>query len=213
MEPTGTNQENIDRILPREASLKGLKPFFRNREEILAYHARRMSEILSADRRVTDCECCNRCSAETRAAFLWCGIYHTAGTVVGTIIGIATAMGGHGMLPHRRIDFATTHGFCNDCFRKLRRRRVLAALGEKFCFILTIISVIVFVPLLVFTPVFLYPKPTLRAVEIIVAGLGSGLVGLVGGLLGADKVVGWCVPNSLKFISKPPFRLIGIQKR
>ena len=55
--------------------------------------------------------------------------------------------------------------------------------------------------------------PTLRAVEIIVVGLGSGLVGLAGGLAGADRVVDWCVPNSLKFISKRPFRLIGVQKR
>jgi hypothetical protein len=213
VKPTGTNQESVDRILLREGSLKELKPFFGNREEILAYHARRMSEIFSADRKVTDCESCNRRSAETGAAFLWRGIYHTAGTVVGTIIGIATAMGGHGILPHRRIDFVTTHGFCSECFRKIRRQRVLAAIGEKFCFIVTIISVIVFVPVLVFTPVFLYPKPTLPAVEIIITGLGGGLIGLVGGLSGADKVVGWCVPKSLKFISKRPFRLIGVQKR
>lgn len=206
------NEEKVDQILLREGSLKELRQFFPNREAILKYHAQRMAEFFPPDRKVADCECCNRRSAELRIAFLWRGIFHTAGTVVGTIIGIAAALGGHGILPYRRIDFTTTHGLCGDCFKQISRQKMSGELAEKLCFILVFLSAVVFVPVLMMTPVLLSSRPTSREITVMVVGLGGGLICLIGGLLGADKAVRWYIPKSLKFISKQPFRVLGFKK-
>ena len=212
MASTATSEEKIKQILFSEVSLQELKPFFPNREAILACHAKSMAEFFTADRRLAECECCNRRSAEFRVVFHWRGIYHTAKTVIGTIIGIIAIMIGHGILPYRQINFSTTHGFCNDCFKQIRRQQMLGELTEKLCFILIILSAIVLVPVLVITPVLLFSRPTSSDIRMIVVGLGVGLICLAGGLLVADKAVRWCIPKSLKFISKRPIQLIALKK-
>jgi hypothetical protein len=212
MTPAENNQEKINQTILGEGSLKELKPFFPNREAILKYHAQRMVELFPPDRKIAECECCNRRSAELRVAFLWRGIFHTAGTVIGTIIGIAAVLGGHGILPSRRIDFTTTHGLCDGCFKQMRFQKMLGELGEKLCFIFIVLSAIVFAMVLVMTPVLLLSRPTSREIAVMVVGLGGGLICLIGGLLAANKVVRWYIPKSLKFISKQPFQLLGFKK-
>ena len=213
MTPTEMRQEKVDQILLREGSLQELKPFFPSREAILKCHAQRMAEIFPPDKKTNECECCQRCSAEFRVTFIWRGIYHTAETVFVMLIGIVTALGGHGIFPHHQVDFVTSHGLCGDCFKQIRRRRVLGKLVEKFCLVLIVISAIVFVPMLCFAPVLPFLKPTMHEVITMAVCLGGGLICLVAGLLGADRVVRWCIPKSLKFISKRPFQLIGLQQR
>ena len=212
MTPTETNQEKINQILLVEGSLDELKPFFPNRETILKYHAQRMAELFPPDRKIAECECCKRRSSELRIAFLWRGIFHTAGTVVGTLIGIVAAMGGHGILPHRRIDFTTTHGLCDGCFKQIRLQKMLGELAEKLCFIFIVLSAIVFAMVLVMTPVLLLSRPTSREITIMAVGLGGGLICLIVELLAANKVVRWYIPNSLQYISKQPFQLLGFKK-
>lgn len=212
MTPLETNQEKIDQVVLGDGSLKELKPFFPNREAILKYHAQRMIQLFPPNRRVAECESCHRRSAELQIALRWRGIFHTARTVVGTIIGMTFILGGHGILPHRQIEFTTTHGLCGGCYKQMRLQKMLGELAEKVCFIAIILSAIVFLMGLTFTPVLLLSRPTLREIAIMVIGLGGGSICLVGALVGANKAVRWYIPKSLKFISKQPFQLVGLKK-
>jgi hypothetical protein len=209
---TGIDQEKIDRILLGDCSLKELQPFFPDREAALKYHAQRMTELFLPDRRIGDCECCGRRHSELRVSFSWRGIYHTARTVLGTVVGLVFLVGGHAFLPHRQINFTTTHGLCNDCFARMRRDNVFGQLLEKLCFTLIILSAIVLVLAVVMTTVLFLPRPTLREIMVVSIGDSIGLGGLIGGIFGARKAVRWYIPKSLRFISKPPFELIGFKK-
>jgi len=183
MTPAEAHQERINRILLTEGSLQDLKPFFPSRKAIFVHYAQCMAQMFPTDTILAECEGCHRRSSEFRVALLWRGIYHTAGTVVGTVIGILAVMGGHGILPHRRIDFTTTHGLCGDCFKQIRRRKMLGELAEKLCFVFILLGAIFFPIVLVMTPVLLFSGITAREFTVIVAGLGGGLICLAGGLL------------------------------
>jgi len=159
MTPLENNRERINEILLGKGSLKELKPFFPNREAILAYHAQRMAEIFPVDKKLAECECCGRRSAEFRLEFRWRGIYHTTGTVIGTIIGLLVAMGGQGMLPHRQIDFTTTHGLCSGCFNRMRQQKMLGQLAEKVCFIFILLAAIVLAMALLMTCALVFSRP------------------------------------------------------
>jgi hypothetical protein len=206
------NQERVDQIILGEGSLDELKPFLPDRESRLVYYSERISELIPTNIPKAECESCHCHSAERRVVFRWRGVYHTAGTAVATIIGLLMAMSGHGVLVHRRIDFETTHGLCGVCLKQMRLRTVGVYVVEKLCFILLILSLLVFVPMLLFAPVVLFLGGTTRR-EILVsfAGLfGGGAIALTS-LLAADRLTRWHVPKSLRFISKRPFQLVGLQ--
>lgn len=218
MTPEESNLKKVDQILLGDGSLQELKPFFPNREAILNYHAQRMAELFPPDRKTNECECCHRRSTELQAAFEWRGVYHSAETAVVTTIGIAVAIAithhfFHFLMPSKHIDFSTTHSLCGDCFKQIRRRRMFATLVKQFCLALIVIAAMIFASVIVFAVLFLIPQPTKSAIVYAAVGFCGGFLCLAGGLLGTDRIVRWCLPKSVKFISKPPFQLVGFQKR
>jgi hypothetical protein len=218
MTPTEINQEKVNKILLGEGSLQELKPFFPNREAILNYHAQRLAELFPPNKNTNECECCHRHSAELQAVFEWRGIYHTTETAIVSTVGMALAIAithhlFHFLMPSKHIDFSTTHGFCGDCFEQIRRRRMFAPLVKQLGLALIVISAVIFTSVIVFVILFLVKQPTKRGFAYAAIGFCSGFLCLAGGLLGTDRIVRWCLPKSLKFISKPPFQLVGFQKR
>jgi hypothetical protein len=212
MKPTDATAEQVENAFASATSLRELVCFFSDRETLLSRYAQYISGIFPADRKVSGCECCRRHSDELTVQFHWRGIYHTAGTFLTTVVGILAAMGGHGILAHRHIDFTTTHGLCNRCYRQIRIRKVVGQALEKLCFALIIVSIIILVPVLVFAPFMLSSGATRREVAVVAIGLGGGAAGLMAGWLGADRIVRWCVPGPLKLISKRPFQLNGVNR-
>ena len=218
MTPEVINQNKVNQILLGVGSLQELRPFFPNREAILNYYAQRMTELFPSDKKTGACEYCQRHSAELQTVFEWRGIYHTADTAIVSSVGIALAIGVthhffHLLMPSKQIVFSTTHGFCFNCFEQIKRRRFVAFLVKQLCLGLIGISVVIFVSVIVFTILFLFPSPTERAICYAALGFSGGLLCLAGGLLGVDRIVRWCIPQSVKFISKPPFQLVGFQNR
>src|SRR5262245_7306836 len=97
MTPNESTRDQIDRVLLGTGELHLLKPFFPDRESILAYHAQRMSELFPASKVVSACESCNQRPVDARVEVHWRGIYHTAGTSISVVIAMLVAMGGgHG---------------------------------------------------------------------------------------------------------------------
>ena len=218
MTPAEINQERRDQILLGAGSLQELKPFFPNREAILNYHAQRMAELFPPDTKTDECVCCHLHSVELRVVFGWRGIYHTTETAIASTVGTAVAIAithhlFHFLMPSRQVNFSTTHGLCGDCFKQIRRRRMFTPLIKQLCLALIVIAAVIFASVIVFAILFLVPQPTESALVCTVVGIFSGFLCLFGGLLGADRIVRWCVPRSLRFIAKPPFELVRFQKR
>ena len=217
MIPEEINQEKITRILLGQGSLQELKPFFPNQEAILNYHAQRMAELFPPNKNTNECEWCHRHSVELQGVFAWRGIYHTTETAIISSVGIAMAMAishhfFHFLLPSKHIAFSTTHGLCGNCYEQMRHRKMFASLVKQLCLALIVTSAVVFSSVIVFALLFLLPQPTKGSVVFTAVGFCGGFIFLAGGLLGADRIVRWCLPKAVKFISKPPFELVGFHK-
>ena len=217
MLPKESNQEKINQILLGEGSLRELKPFFPNQESVLNYYAQRMAELFPPNKNTNECESCHQHSVKLQSVFEWRGIYHTAETAITSTVGIAVAMTVshhlfHFLMPSKHINFSTTHGLCGNCFEQMKRRKLFASFVKQLCLVLIAIAAMIFASVIVFTIVFLVPKPTENAIVYAAIGFSGGFLFLAVGLLGADRIVRWCLPKSLKFISKPPFRLVGFHK-
>lgn len=217
MIPEEINQEKVNQILLSEGSLQELKPFFPNQEAILNYHAQRMAEFFPPNKNVNECDCCHRHSVELQCVFEWRGIYHTTKTTIISTVGIAVAIAithhlFHFLMPSKQIGFSTAHGLCGNCFEQIRRRRMVASLIKQLCLVLIVISALIFTAVIVFTILFLIPQPTTSAIIYATTGFFGGFLFLAGGLLGTDRIVRWCLPKSVRFISKPPFQLVGFHK-
>ena len=177
-----------------------------------------MAELLPPDTKTDECVCCHLRSVELRVVFGWRGIYHTTETAIASTVGTAVAVAithhlFHFLMPSRQVNFSTTHGLCGDCFKQIRRRRMFTPLIKQLCLALIVIAAVIFASVIVFAILFLVPQPTESALVCTVVGLFSGFLCLFGGLSGADRIVRWCVPRSLRFIAKSPFELVRFQKR
>lgn len=217
MIPVEFDQEKVNQILLGEGSLRKLKPFFPNQEAILNYHAQRMAELFPPNKNTNECECCHRHSVEFQSVFEWRGIYHTTGTAIISTLGIAVAMAishhlFHFLMPSKQVSFSTAHGLCGNCFEQIKRRRIFVSLVKQLCLVFIITSALIFTSVIVFTLLFLLPQPTTSSIIYAVLGFCGGLLFLAGGLLGGDWIVRWCLPKSVRFISKPPFQLVGFHK-
>ena len=185
-------------------------------EEMLQ-HAQRMTELFPPNKTVNECECCQRNLAKSRAVFEWRGIYHTAGTNITSTIGVAVAIVlmhhvFHFLLPSKQVNFSTTHRFCDDCFAQIKRRKLASKFVKQFCLTLIVLAAIIFASVVVFAVLFVFPQPTKEMIAYVAIGLCCGLVCLVAGLVAEDRIVRWCLPETIRFISKPPFELIKFQK-
>ena len=208
------NQQKIDELLLGDRPLQELKPFFSNPEEILKYHAHFMAEHFPSSGTKSECESCQRRSAEFNVAFLWRGRYSKTGTIAVTLLFVlVTMMVGHAIDPQRDVSFTTTHGLCNDCLKQIRFRRMLGKTTEKFCLFVIVLSGFVLLLALVSFLDQVFSKLTAHGLLTLAACLFGGMVLLAVGMLGADRAVRWCVPKSLKFVSKRPFQLIRLQKQ
>jgi predicted Abi (CAAX) family protease len=139
------------------------------------------------------------------------------GTAVISTFGIAVAMAishhlFHFLMSSKQVSFSTTHGLCGNCFEQIKRRRMFASLVKQLCLASIVISAVIFTSVIVFTLLFLLPQPTEGSIIYAALGFCGGLLFLAGGLLGADRIVRWGLPKSLKPISKPPFQLVGFHK-
>lgn len=206
------DRARLDQLILGEGPLDDLKPFLPDRKSRIIYYSERVPQLIATNRATTQCECCKQRAVEENVLFHWRAIYHTAGTFIATLIGILMAMGGHGVLPHKRVDFETTHGLCRTCLKQISQRKLLAQLVEKLCFIVLILSLLVFVPMLIFAPVILFSGPIgTREILVSLAAIGGGGALIFASLVFADKASRWHVPNPLRFISKRPFQLVSIQ--
>jgi hypothetical protein len=209
--------EKIDQILFGTGSLNELKPFFPNQEAVLNFYARRMAESFPPHKEATECACCQRHSSELQAAFVWRGAYHTKETTIVSVIGLAAIAIVHHLfsflMPEKHIIFSTTHSLCNNCFRQVLRRKMFAALLKQLCLVLVVLSTLIFAAVIVYTILFLLPQPTTNAIVYTISGICTGFLLLTAGLRGEDRIVRWILPESMKFIAKPPFQLVGLQKR
>jgi len=215
MNPADAKRE-IDQVLFGERPLNDLKPFFPDSEAIFNYYAQRMAESFPTDKTVTQCECCQRHSAELRAVFEWRGVYVNAGKAIagtiGTILAILfTHHVFHFLMPSKHIDFFTTHGFCSNCFTQIKERRIVANLAKQIFLGVIFLAAVILASVVVFIVLFLVPHPTMQMIAYAVMGLCFGLLCLMAGLVGEDRAVRWGLPKSLQRISKPPFELVGIK--
>jgi hypothetical protein len=211
------DQEKVNQILLGDGSLEDLKPFFPNQEAILNFHAQRMAELFPPNTKKDECESCHRHSAEFQTQFEWRGLYTTVKIAFAGMIGTAVATAFthhlfHFLMPAKQIEFSTTHSFCGNCFKQIRRRRMFAFFVNQLCLALVVIAAVIFTAVIIFTIFFLFPQPTKSAIAYAAIGSCGGLLCLAGGLLGGDRIVRWCLPRSLEFISKPPFQLVGFIK-
>ena len=181
--------------------------------EEMKYHAQRMAELFPSDKTVNECECCHRHSTELRTVFEWRGYYSTTGTTIASMIGTAMAIAllhhvFHSLMPSKRIDFSTTHSLCDDCFAQLKKHDLVAKLVKQLCLTLIVLAAVILASVVVFAVLFVFPQPTKETITYAAIGLCGGLVCLATGLAAQDRIVRWCVPTNLRFISKPPFELI-----
>jgi hypothetical protein len=215
MIPDKNNQKNIDRVFFGEGSLQDLRPFFPDSEAIFNYYAQRMAESFPSDKTVVQCECCQRHPAELRAEFEWRGVYVSARTGIVSAIGTTlTVIFMHHvfqfLMPSKHIDFSTTHGFCSTCFAQIKRRRVAANLVKQLCLGVIVLAAMILASVVVFAVLFIAAQPTKQMIVFAVIGLCLGLFCLMAGLMGQDRIVRWCLPKSLRWISKSPFELVGL---
>lgn len=218
MTPEKFNLEKINQMLLGESSLQELKPYFPNQEAILKYHAQQMVEHFPQDKSMDECECCHRHSAELQAVLEWRGIYHTTGTAAINLVGIALAMAithhlFRFLMPEKQICFSTTHGFCCRCFNQMCRRRMLSFLLKQLSLVWIVISALIFAAVIVFTIIVIIPQPTKAMIIYAAIGIIAGTLCLLLGLLATDRIVRWCLPKPLRFISKSPFNLIEIKRK
>lgn len=180
----------------------------------MKHHAECMAKLFPPNKVLNECECCQRHSAEMRATFEWRGVYLTAGTAITSIIGTVMTIAlmhhvFHFLLPSKHIDFSTTHSFCNGCFTQIKKRKLAGKLVKQLCLTLIVLAAMILASAVVFAVLFLFPQPTKEMTAYATIGLFCGLICLVAGLVAEDRIVRWCLPGTMRPISKPPFELIG----
>lgn len=182
----------------------------------MKHHAQRMAKLFPPDKTVNECECCHRYSTDLRTVFEWRGYYSTTGTAIASMIGTTMAIAFlhhlfHSLLPSKHVDFSTTHSLCDDCFAQLKKQSLVTKLVKQLCLALIVLGAMMLASVVVFAVLFVFPQPTKVTIAYSAFGLCGGLVCLAAGLAAQDRIVRWCVPTNLRFISKPPFGLIGFK--
>jgi hypothetical protein len=183
----------------------------------IVHHAKQMAELFPPDKMVNECECCRRHSVELRAVFEWRGTFHTAETALTSTIGMVMTMAlflhvFHFLMPSKQVDFSTMHGFCEDCFAQIKKRNRVAGFVKQLCLALIVLAAMIVATVIVFVVVFAFSEPTKANVTYAAIGLAGSLVCLAAGLTAQDRIVRWCLPKTIRFISKPPFELFRFQR-
>ena len=180
-------------------------------ETQLCAHSQRMTEEFPVTRKLSKCECCGQ-KAVMFAKLNWRAIYHSAGTLISTAIGLLMLIGGHGHFTHKQISFFTHHSFCSRCFWRIRIKKSLGELIGYFSFVLLLLSGGLVVGMGAFGVVIFMNRPASQEIWRFTLIIGGGIVGVVAGILLTLKSPYWVVPPALHPIALKPFQLHTVSK-
>ncbi len=199
-------------MLRTEVPLEQFKPLFPDWRAVLAFHAKRLSNIHSGPTRSgnSKCEGCGEEASLEVVELRWIAFYHTGWTVLGTVVGAVMALGVGGVMPSKVMQFSTRHLLCLGCFKRAYKGGFTDVFLRHLYFALILIGLIAGSMGLLFGSLFLFNKPSAKEVLGAFGGLllGTGCIALVLFLLRKSRTLHLRrVPKHLKYIGKPPFVL------
>lgn len=207
MVPINQNDTQTHQIIESDQPLIGLMDQFGNGLNALRFYAAEMTDRFGRATVGTQCCCCERRSVSRVDVFCWRALVNPrfAFTRMDALMLLAGRVGM--TLQHTVVDFATFHGFCEDCASKTKRARWFSVVVKSISFFLLLVCMMV-IAIAGGGVIMFWSDPKDRHEFLI--GFLAGAFGLVASIYGHVWERNLRIPKFARTIGRKPFFLAKV---